>query len=59
MKTLKRDYMRITPLPDTATVLGLVSAWIDDYNTVHPNSAMDMRSPVEFRSALNPSRAVR
>lgn len=59
VKTLKRDYVRIIPLPDAATVLGLVPAWIDDYNTVHPHSALAMRSPVEFRSALNPSQAVR
>jgi transposase InsO family protein len=59
IETLKRDYVYITPLPDAATVLGLVSAWIDDYNTVHPHSALAMRSPVEFRSALNPSQAVR
>ena len=59
VKTLKRDYVRTTPLPDAATVLGLVSAWIDDYNTVHPHSALAMRSPVEFRSAINPSQAVR
>lgn len=59
VKTLKRDYVRITPLPDAVTALGLVSAWIDDYNTVHPHSALAMRSPVEFRSAFNPSQAVR
>jgi putative transposase len=59
VRTLKRDYVRVTPLPDAATVLGLVPAWIDDYNTVHPHSALAMRSPVEFRSALNTSQAVR
>ncbi len=59
VKTLKRDHVRITPPPDAATVLGLVPAWIDDYNTVHPHSALAMRSPVQFRSAINPSQAVR
>ena len=59
VKTLKRDYARITPLPNAATVLGLVTAWTSDYNTVHPHSALAMRSPVEFRSALNPSQTVR
>ena len=48
-KTLRRDYVRVTPLPDAATVLELLPAWIDDYNTVHPHSALAMRSPVEFR----------
>ena len=59
VKTLKRDYVRVTPLPDAATVLGLVPGWITDYNTVHPHSALRMRSPAEFREALNPSRTVR
>ena len=59
VKTLKRDYVRVTPLPDAATVLGLVAEWITDYNTIHPHSALRMRSPAEFRAALNPSRTVR
>ena len=59
VKTLRRDYVRITPLPDAATVLGLAAGWIDDYNTVHPHSSLAMRSPAEFRAALNPSRPVR
>ena len=32
VKTLKRDYVQVTPLPDAQTVLGLIGAWIDDYN---------------------------
>jgi putative transposase len=59
VKTLKRDYVRVTPLPDANTVLGLVAGWITDYNTVHPHSALRMRSPAEFRAALNSSQAVR
>lgn len=59
VKTLKRDYVRITPLPDAATALPLVTGWITDYNNVHPHSALRMHSPVEFRAALNPSRTVR
>jgi putative transposase len=54
VKTLKRDYVRITPLPDARAVIGLVDGWISDYNTVHPHSALRMRSPAEFRAALNP-----
>ncbi len=59
VKTLKRDYVRVTPLPDARTVIGLVDGWISDYNTVHPHSALRMLSPAEFREALNPSRTVR
>ena len=59
MKTLKRDYVRVTPLPDANTVLGLVARRITDCDTVHPHSALRMRSPAEFREALNPSQAAR
>jgi transposase InsO family protein len=59
VKTLKRDYVRVTSLPDARTVIGLVDGWIADYNTVHPHSALRMLSPAEFRAALNPSRTVR
>ena len=59
VKALKRDSVRVTPLPDAATVLGLVAEWIFDYNTVHPHSALRMRSLAEVREALNPNRTVR
>ena len=58
VKVLRRDYARITPLPDAATVLGLVAGWITDSNTVHPHSSLRMRSSAEFREALNFSRTV-
>lgn len=48
VKTFKRDYLRINPLPDAATALQQVAGWIDDYNEVHPHSALRMRSPREF-----------
>lgn len=54
VKTLRRDYVRLTPLPDAATALELVAGWIEDYNTVHPHSALQMRSPREFIAALKP-----
>ena len=58
-KTLRRDHVRLTPLPDAATGLGLVAGWIEDHDTLHPRSALQMRSPREFIAALNPSRTVR
>ncbi|SLN32901.1 IS2 transposase TnpB [Roseivivax jejudonensis] len=48
VKTLKRDYVQVTPLPDAATVLELIAGWFEDYNTSHPHSALKMRSPREF-----------
>ncbi|MGQ7794670.1 integrase core domain-containing protein, partial [Faunimonas sp. B44] len=51
VKTFKRDYLRINPLPDAATALQQIAGWIDDYNEVHPHSALRMRSPREFTRA--------
>ena len=50
MKTLKRDYVRVTILPDAPTTLALVPAWIADYNISHPHSGLKMLSPQEFRA---------
>lgn len=48
VNTLKRDYVRVTPLPDAKTVLALIAGWIEDYNENHPHSGLKMRSPREF-----------
>ena len=40
VKTLKRDYARLTILPDAPTTLALVPTWIADYNTSHPHSGL-------------------
>ena len=55
VKTLKRDDVRITPLPDVRTVIGLLDGWIADYNTIHPHSARCMRSPAEFAPCSTPT----
>ena len=59
VKTPKSDNVQVTLLPGAATVLGLVTEWITDYNTVHPHSALRMRVRAEFPDTLNPSRTVR
>lgn len=48
VKTFKRDYVRVNPLPDAKTVLDQIAGWIDDYNEIHPHSALRMCSPREF-----------
>ena len=48
VKTFKRDYARIHPLPDAATVLRQIARWFDDYNESHPHSGLGMISPREF-----------
>ncbi|MHA6345754.1 IS3 family transposase [Roseivivax sp. CAU 1761] len=51
VKTLKRDYIHVTPLPDAVTALELLADWFEDYNTHHPHSGLKMRSPREFIAA--------
>src|SRR5262249_27221334 len=48
VKTFKRDYARIHPLPDAATVLRQIARWVDDYNESHPHSGLGMISRREF-----------
>lgn len=40
VKTFKRDYVRVNPLPDAKTVLRLLDGWFEDYNTNHPHSRL-------------------
>ncbi len=49
VKTFRRDYLRLSILPDPNTILRLLPAWMDDYNTIHPHSALRFQSPAEFR----------
>lgn len=51
VKTFKRDYVRIRPIPDAATALDQIAGWFEDYNDNHPHSGLRMRSPREFRRA--------
>jgi putative transposase len=44
VKTFKRDYARVQPLPDAATVLRQIAGWFDDYNENHPHSGLGMIS---------------
>jgi transposase InsO family protein len=48
VKTFKRDYVRVNPVPDAASALALIDIWIEDYNTVHPHSRLGFRSPREY-----------
>lgn len=48
VKTFKRDYARLSILPDAASVIALLPAWFDDYNEVHPHSGLKFLSPREF-----------
>ena len=51
VRTIKRDYARVNPLPDARTVLKKLPRWFDHYNAIHPHSALRYRSPREFIAA--------
>ena len=55
VKTFKRDYLRVSPVPDARTALDQIAGWFDDYNENHPHSGLRMRSPREFRRAHQPA----
>jgi len=48
VKTFKRDYVRVNPIPDAAAALALIDNWMEDYNTVHPHSRLGYQSPREY-----------
>jgi putative transposase len=48
VRTIKRDYARVNPMPDAKTVIESLPMWFDHYNNVHPHSALRYRAPNEF-----------
>jgi len=48
VKTFKRDYVAVNPLPDAMTVIARLPSWFEHYNTLHPHKALGYRSPREF-----------
>jgi transposase InsO family protein len=53
VKTFKRDYVRVSPIPDAATALAQIDLWMEDYNTQHPHSRLGYRSPREYINACS------
>jgi transposase InsO family protein len=49
VKTFKRDCVYLNRLPDAATVLKTVPAWMEDYNEVRPHSRLGVLSPRAWR----------
>lgn len=49
VKTFKRDYVHMNPLPDAKTVLEKIPGWFQDYNEYHPHKGLKMQSPREYR----------
>ena len=50
VRTLKRDYVRVSAIPDAQAVLRQLPGWLAHYNEVHPHRALGYRSPREFIS---------
>lgn len=48
VKTFKRDYVSVNPLPDAMTVIAQLPSWFEHYNTLHPHKALGYCSPREF-----------
>ena len=49
VKTIKRDYVAQMPKPDRETALRNLAIALEHYNGQHPHSALNYRSPREFR----------
>ena len=49
VKTIKRDYVAHMPKPDRETALCNLAIAFEHYNEQHPHSALNYRSPREFR----------
>ena len=48
VKTFKRDYVRVSPIPNAVAALALIDHWMEDYNTMQPHSQLGYRSPREY-----------
>jgi len=51
VRTIKRDYVHVSPRPDAVTVMHQLSSWFAHHNEVHPHKALGYRSPREFIAA--------
>ncbi len=54
VKSMKRDYVRLKPIPDATTALDQIAGWFADYNDNHPHSGLKWKSPREFRKVHQP-----
>ena len=51
VRTFKRDYVSVNPIPDAKTVMLALPEWFAHYNELHPHRALGYRSPREFIAA--------
>lgn len=48
VKTFKRDYVSVNPVPDAQTVIEQLPIWFEHYNRFHPHKVLGYRSRKEF-----------
>ncbi|MBY0253574.1 MAG: hypothetical protein K2X54_19690 [Methylobacterium organophilum] len=48
VRTLKRDYVRVSVLPDAESMLCQLTVWLAHDNDLHPHRALGYRSRREF-----------
>jgi putative transposase len=51
VRTIRRDYMRVSPRPNADSAFRQLPLWIVHYSEVHPHRALGYRSPREFIQA--------
>jgi putative transposase len=56
VRTLMRDYVRVSVLPDAESVLRQLPVWLAHHDDLHPHRALGYRSPRELivRSTQEP-----
>jgi putative transposase len=52
VKIFKRDYVYVNELWTAESVLRRLPEWFADYNRNHPHSGLKMKSPLEYREAV-------
>ena len=58
VRTIKRDYARISSCPDARSVLAALPGWFAHDNQLHPHWALGYRSPREFIAARQTQEAM-
>ena len=55
VKTIPRDHLRLTAIPDAKTAPDLIDGWLQDDTEDHPHPGPGERAPRTFSQALQPS----
>ena len=58
VRTIKRDYARVSSCPDARSVMAALPGWFAHYNQLHPHRALGYRSPREFIAARQTQEAM-